>query len=153
MMKLVTLLIVFVSLPPALAPAQSQSDVCHVATSWWNPAKGIGSGNMLLGQFRLSAFNEQALKSFKDEGSGLFVNAGVEYGDFGAASAGRPTEIRVAIAASDREQNAFDVTENAVAGTTYGRRWGSLYVEKQVVVGQLIHTFNITCGDGSKRKR
>jgi hypothetical protein len=153
MMKLVTLLIVIILLSQAATFAQSQADVCHVATSWWNPAKGIGSGNMLLGQFRLSAFNEQTLKSFKDESSGLIVNAGVEYGDFGAASAGKPTEIRIAIAAFDREQNAFDVTENAVAGTTYGRRWGSLYVEKQVVVGQLIHTFAITCGDGSKRKK
>jgi len=77
----------------------------------------------------------------------------VEYGDFGAASEGKPIEIRIAIAASDKEQNAFDVTENAVAGTTHGRHWGSLYVERQVVVGQLTHTFTITCSDGSRRKK
>ena len=152
-MKLILLLILAILLFPVLTLAQSNRDVCRVSTHWWSRAEGIGSGNHLLGQFHPTKFDEQTIKSFRHPDSGLIVNVGVEYGDFGAASEGKPIEIRIALAVSNKEENAFDVTENAVAGTTYGQRWGSLYVEKQVVVGQLIHTFGITCSNGNKKKR
>ena len=137
----------------AAAYAQTKSDVCRVNTSWWSRAENLGSGNMLLGEFRSPVGDETKEKSFKHESTGFIVNVAVKDGDFEAASKGKPTEVRIALSVSSKVEDAFDIIDNAVAGTVYRVRWGSLYVEKQVAVGQLIHTFTLYCTDGNRKRK
>ena len=63
-----------------------------------------------------------------------------------------PSMIRIALSVTDKEQDAFDVVDNAEAGTYYRRGWGALYVTKRVVVGDVEHTFTLHCSDGSRNR-
>jgi len=66
MMKLVAAFILAAAIFPALTFVQSTTDVCYVSTHSWRRPNGLGSGNFLLGKFRLAAFDQQTIKSFRD---------------------------------------------------------------------------------------
>jgi hypothetical protein len=148
----ITLLLMFL---PAVIHAQRRSDVCRVTSSTWSRPDKIGTGIYEVGRFSVSEIEEQTIKSFRFNlyDSNFVVNVGVEYGDAPAVEKGKPTDIHIALVVSGKEQDPFDFLENAdtaIAGTSYGRRWGSLYVRKEIVSGQSVHTFTLTCNDGSK---
>jgi hypothetical protein len=133
--------------------AQRKFDVCTVTTSAWSRTDGRGTGNMLLGEFRTTIGEPTTLKSISHRETGLIINASVKYLDFNAALKKKPLEIRIAISASTAETDAFDVLDNAVAGGNYKKDWGSLYVEKQVAVGDVVHTFTLYCRDGNTKRK
>ena len=80
----------------------------------------------------------------------MFVSVGIEYGDFRAAEKGKPTSMQLSISVSNEEQDALKFSEGISSETTYGKRWGSLSVERQISKGDLIHTFRFSCNDGRK---
>ena len=80
----------------------------------------------------------------------MFVGIKIEYGGFQAAEKGKPTNINLSISVSDKEQDALKFSEGISSATTYGKRWGSLSVERQVTIGDLVHTFRLGCYDGRK---
>ena len=123
-----------------------QFDVCRINTSEWYRRERYGSSNSLLAEFRAPVGEEATKKSFKHPKSGLIVNAAVEY-LYKFPLKSRPLKIRIALSISKTEEDAFDVLDNAVAGTEYRPAWGSLYVEKQVVVGDIEHTLRLYCFD------
>lgn len=123
-----------------------QFDVCRINTSERYRRERYGSSNSLLAEFSAPVGEEATKKSFKHPKSGLMVNAAVEYlYKFPVKS--RPLEIRIALSISKTEEDAFYVLDNAVAGTEYRPAWGRLYVEKQVVVGDIEHTLTLYCFD------
>jgi hypothetical protein len=146
--------------------AQTPTDICRVTTSWMSISEKIGGGIYVLGEFRPTisqditrepygefsptTFQDETLKTFKDDKSGMFVSIKIEYGDFQAAEKGKPTDIKLSISVSDKEQDALRFSEGISSETTYGKRWGGLRVERQVTIGDLIHTFRLGCNDGRK---
>ena len=125
---------------------QRQFVVCRINTSEWYRRERYGSSNSILAEFRAPVGEEATKKSFKHPKSGLIVNAAVEY-LYKFPLKSRPFEIRIALSISKTEEDAFYVLDNAVAGTEYRPAWGSLYVKKQVVVGDVEHTLSLFCFD------
>ena len=143
--------------------AQTPTDICRVTTSYMNISEKIGSGIIALGavpstdktpyisgEFRPTTFQDETLKTFKDNKTEMFVGINIEYGDFRAAEKGKPTSIKLSISVSDKEQDALRFSEGISSETTYGKRWGGLSVERQVIVANLVHTFRLSCDDGRK---
>ena len=56
--------------------------------------------------------------------------------------------VRMALSVAHEEQDAFDAVDGAAAGTSYRRNRGELNVAKQVVVGDNVHTFTLSCANG-----
>jgi hypothetical protein len=107
-----------------------------------------GSSNFLHAEFRAPVGEDEILRSFKHAKSGLTINAGVQYLYDTDGKPPRPREIRIAISAGNKEEDALHTPlDNAVAGTDYGRNWGSVYVTKQVVVGDIEYTLTLFCFD------
>jgi hypothetical protein len=144
-------ILIIVLLLPSVANAQNRFDICRVSTSWWSAAMGGGSGNLILGEFQATVGDVPTIKSFRQKGSGLVVNVGIKY-EYYASYGSKPYAIKLALAVSQKEEDVFEFLDNAVAGTNYGKNWGSLYVEKKVVVGKLEHTFTIVCEDRNMKR-
>jgi len=125
---------------------QRQFNFCRINTSEWYRRERYGSSNSLLAEFAAPVGEDATKKSFKHPKSGLIINAAVEY-IYKFPQKRRPLEIRIALSISKTEEDAFDVLDNAVAGTEYRSAWGSLYVKKQVVVGDVEHTVSLFCFD------
>jgi hypothetical protein len=121
--------------------------VCRINTSEWYLKPGYGSSKVLHAEFRSPVNEDETLKSFKHAKSGLIINAGVQYLYATHTKPPRPYEIRIALSASNKEEDALQTSDNAVAGTEYGRNWGSLYVTKRIVVGEIQHTLTLFCFD------
>jgi hypothetical protein len=143
--------------------AQTPADICRATTSYMSITEKIGSGiyvlgevpstdkdPFIIGEFHPTTFQNETLKTFKDDKSGMFVSISVEYGDFRAAEKGKPTEIKLSISVSDKEQDALRFSEGISSRTTYGKRWGSLDVQREITIGDLVHTFRFSCNDGRK---
>jgi hypothetical protein len=143
--------------------AQTPADICRVTTSYMSIAEKIGSGIYVLGEipstdktpyisgeFHPTTFQDETLKTFKDDKTGMFVGIKVEYGDFRAAEKGKPIEIKLSISVSDKEQDALGFSEGISSQTTYGKRWGSLDIQRKITIGDLVHTFRFSCNDGRK---
>lgn len=126
-------------------------DVCQIVTSSANPQKRQFSSNEMLTEFRAIVGEETTDKSFKHAQTGLIISAGVQYRPPGAASA--PDQMRIGISISNKEEDVFDITDSAVAGTKYGRGWAGLYVTKRVTVGDTEHTFTLSCAPPEQTKR
>lgn len=135
--------------------AQNGKDVGSVTSSTMSRSENRGTGLYVHGSFQVLDKDKTTTKAFRFNlyEPNLIVNVGVEYGDFATASKRKPTEIKLAIAVSDKEQDAFASIDNAVAGANYSRKWGRLYVQKEVTAGDLVYTFTFTCNDGTKTKR
>jgi hypothetical protein len=147
-----------VLLSPYPIYAKHNADVCRVTASTWSVIDKIGTGISELGTFPVKVSDDRTTKSFTYQAyeAGLVVTVGIEYGDTQAVGKGKPTNILLVMVVSDKEQDPFDFLafpNNVEVGTTYGHRWGSIYVKKQVALGQLVHTFTLTCNDGSKSKK
>lgn len=121
-------------------------NVCSIMTSEFNRRQRYATSNSMLTQFLAIVGDEATKKSFKHSASGLMINAAVEYLDLNT----RHSNIRIALAASAKEEDAFEAIDNAEAGTNYKRDWGPLYVRKQVVVGDVEYTFTLYCSVGSR---
>ncbi|HZI59176.1 MAG TPA: DUF4431 domain-containing protein [Pyrinomonadaceae bacterium] len=126
---------------------QREFVVCRVNTSEWNVKAGYGTSLFERAEFRSPVNEDETLKSFKHAKSGLIINAGVQYLYRTQTKPPRPDEIRIALSVSNKEEDALHTSDNAVAGTEYGRNWGSLYVTKRVVVGDIEHTLTLFCFD------
>ena len=126
---------------------QRQFDVCRINTSEWYVKERYGSSNFLHAEFRAPVGEDEILKSFRHAKSGLIINAGVQYLYDTDGKPPRPREIRIALSTSKKEEDALHTSDNAVAGSDYGRNWGSLYVTKQVVVGDIEYTLTLFCFD------
>jgi hypothetical protein len=151
-MFLIALVTLFAS---NVAHAQTPSDICRVTKSVWSTSEKLSTGLYLFDDFRPVAFNEPTDKSFKDKESNLTINARVEYGDFNAAEKRKPIQIHLILNVLNKEQKAFASADDSVsATTTYGKRWGTLTVEKRVTIGDNVYTFGLTCDDETRiRKR
>lgn len=132
-------------------PAGYQFVVCQILTSEWYLKQRYGTSNFNHAEFRALVGEDEIQRSFKHAKSGLIINAGVqfEYDIFAKRKKSpRPDEIRIALSASNKEEDALHASsDNAVAGTVYSRNWGNLYVTKRVVVGDIEHTFTLHCYD------
>lgn len=126
---------------------QRQFVVCRINTSEWYLTPGYGSSIFNHAEFRSAVGEDEVLRSFKHAKSGLIINAGVQFIYVTHTKSRRPHEIRIALSVSSKEEDALHALDNAVAGTEYGRNWGSLYVTKQVVVGDIEHTLTLYCFD------
>lgn len=153
-MKIPLSVILFITLLPIVALAQNPPDVCVVRSSWRSSKQKESGSIFVLGEFRPTAFDELTTKSFSYAETNLIVSASVEYGGrYSSEQKGKPDSIMLAISVSDKAQDAFDSTDNAVAGTKYGKKWGGLYVEKQVTDGEMTYTFVVHCFNDGKRKK
>lgn len=126
--------------------ARRRFDVCSIMTSEFNRRQRYATSNSILTEFLAIVGDEATEKSFKHSASGLIVNAAVEYLDLNTGH----SNIRIALAASDKEEDAFETIDNAEAGTNYKRDRGALYVRKQVIVGDVEYTFTLHCSVGSR---
>jgi hypothetical protein len=127
---------------------QREFDICRINTSEWYRREGYGSSNTELVDFRAPVGEDATRKSFKHAKSGLIINVGVEHEFDFMSSKRRPLQIRIALAVSKtEEEDAFEVVDNAEAGTAYKPDWGGLYVRKTVVVGDIEHTVSLYCFD------
>jgi hypothetical protein len=131
--------------------ARRRFDVCSIMTSEVNHRQRYATSNSLLTQFLGIVGNETTRKSFKDSATGLIINAAVEYQDVKNGRTFIRSTIRIALSVTDEEQDAFDAVDSAQAGTSYRRDRGELYVTKQVVVGDSVHTFTLRCSQGPVR--
>lgn len=126
---------------------QRQLVVCRINTSEWYLKPRYGSSMSLHSEFLFPVGEDEVLRSFKHAKSGLIINAGVQFKYVTHTKPARPHEIRIAISVSNKEEDALHTSDNAVAGTLFGRNWGSLYVTKQIVVGEIEHTLTLYCFD------
>ena len=147
-MKL-TLILLLLAVPTY---GQKQNDICGITTSVWNERERRGTSNYLLTEFKVSVADETIKKSFRHPELPLTINAAVEYVPPITTRNGKPDRVRIAISISRAEEDAFSVVDNAVAGTRYRQNWGGLYVEKQVVIKRMQHTFTLSCHGSGKKK-
>ncbi len=149
-MKLAIILLLLLLTVPTYG--QRQTDVCRLTVSVWNQRERKGTSKELLQEFKISVRDEAIKRSFRYPELPLMINVGVEYLGLVTNRTGKPDRIRIAISISDEEEDAFDVIDNAVAGTSHKQHWGGLYVEKQHVIDQSEHRFTFYCGDATKEK-
>ena len=150
-MRLSTLGLLLLTLLPAGASAQPPPDTCVVGSSYRTPK--INTSNYILGIFRPTAFDEKTTKSFSYPETNLVVNVGVDYDEAdNPKRKGMPDWIAVAIDVSDRERDAFNSTNTAVARAGYGKKWKGLYLQKVVAEGETMYRFTIHCSRERKRK-
>ena len=149
----ILLSLLFVTFLSVKASAQTPPDTCVVRSSWRSSTQKESGSVFNLGKFRPTAFDELTTKSFIYPDTKFIVNVSVEYGGrYSSEQKGKADSIMLAIAVSDETQDAFVSSNNAVAGTKYGKKWGGLYVEKQVIDGEMTYTFVIDCFNESKKK-
>ena len=150
-MRFSTLGLLLLTLLPAAASAQTPPDTCVVGSSFRTP--DINTSNFILGIFRPTAFDEITTKSFSYPESNMVVNVGVDYDEAdNPKRKGTPGWINLSIAVSDRERDAFNSTDNAVARTRYGKKWGGLDLRKEVADGETIYSFTVHCFSEHKKK-
>ncbi len=125
---------------------QREFVVCRINTSEWYVKARYGTSNSEHAEFRSPVNEDETLRSFKHAKSGLIINAGVQYLHSGYTKQ-RFHGIRIALSISNKEEDALYTSDNAVAGTEYGRNWGSLYITKQVAVGDTEYTVTLFCFD------
>ncbi|MEQ1644772.1 MAG: hypothetical protein ABL959_15090 [Pyrinomonadaceae bacterium] len=90
-------------------------------------------------------------KSYRYETDGrvFVVDVEVEYGDFKDVEKGKPTKIILSLLARLSDEKNMSAPVRAVeAGTTYRHKWGTVYVSKRVVIGDVAQHFQFTCSDG-----
>jgi len=128
--------------------AQKNLDVCRVTTD--TRAQGYGTGIYEIGKFPIDNIEGTTEKSYDYETDGrtFKINVEVEYGDFSAVEKGKPTEIILSLLVGLADKNSASEDTPVQAGTTYGHKWGTLYVEKAVVFGDFAQYFQLTCSDG-----
>jgi uncharacterized protein DUF4431 len=122
---------------------QQPFDVCRIVTSHANSQKRQFSSNDLLTEFRVLVGEDTTTKSFKQSRTGLIISAAVQYLTPYPAKA--PNMVRIGIAISNKEEDVFEITDSAIAGTKYARGYAGLYVTKRVTVGDTEHTFTLSC--------
>ena len=121
---------------------QQLFDVCWLITAYSNPR--INTSNSMLTQFRAVVGEEPTQKTFKYRDTGLVINMAVKYD--GPDSEKPPTRIRLALVISNKEEeDVFEFTDRAEAGTIWRGGWGQLFVEKRVRVGDTEHIFSFSC--------
>ena len=126
---------------------QREFVVCRINTSEWYVKARYGTSIFHHAEFRSPVNEDENLRSFKHAKSGLIINAGVQFLYRTNTKPQGPDEIRIALSASNKEEDALHTSDNAVAGTLYGRKWGGLYVTKEVVVGDTEYTLTLHCFD------
>lgn len=128
--------------------ARRRFDVCSIVTSELDRRERYATSNSLLTQLLAIVGDETTTKSFKDSATGLIVNAAVKFQDVKNGPTLIRSTIRIALSVTHEEQDAFEAVDSAAAGTSYRRHRGELYVTKQVVVGDSVHTFTLSCSNG-----
>lgn len=124
-------------------------DVCSIVTSAFYHPPNYPTSNSMLAEFLAIVGDETTEKSFKHAASGLIVNTAVQYVDLNTRF---PAKLRIALSISNKEEDAFEATDKAEAGTNYSRGRGALYVTKRVIVGDVEHTFTLHCSNGSAKR-
>ena len=131
--------------------AQKNLDVCRVTTSIWSIEGKIGTGIYEVGKFPVDDFEYGAAKdfSYESDGNAFSIRSEVEYGDFPAVEKGKPILINLSLdvfeANAPSKRSDFGAVE---AGATYRYKWGTVVVRKDVVKGDRVYTFTLTCSDG-----
>lgn len=131
--------------------AQKNLDVCRVTTSVWSIEGKIGTGIWEVGKFPVDDFDDGVTKEFHYErdGNSFSIRSEIEYGDFAAVERGKPTQIILSLDISDsnvvKKGSDFSSVE---AGASYRYKWGTVFVRKDVVKGNRVYTFTLTCSDG-----
>ena len=147
-------LVIVVLMLASSALGQKNLDVCRVTTSIWSIEEKIGTGIYEIGKFPVDDFDAGAKKIFRYEsGDNAFsIEAEVEYGDFPAVEKGKPTMINLSLLVNDdklpEKIERFSAVE---AGATYGHKWGTVFVRKDVVKGDRVFSFSLMCSDGLSR--
>lgn len=147
-MRLLLLIVSVLIAIPFAAHAQTPSDVCQVY-SYWTPTKPApGGSRYILGDLKPTTFDEGITKSFEYADTGFTVSMGVEY----RVEDEKPREINISLGVSEKGQTTFKPTDYVIAKANYGKKWGWLSVEKQIIDGDMIYTFVAICSDGKSRK-
>jgi hypothetical protein len=130
---------------------QKNSDVCRVTTSIWSIEEKLGTGIYEVGKFPVDDFDDGAKKvlRYEDEGDSFSITAEVEYGDFHAVEKGKPNSINLSLLVVDSNESNKVWDFSAVkGGTDYRYKWGTVFVRKNMVKGDKVFTFTLTCSDG-----
>ena len=143
--------LVMVALLPAVAYGQNPR-MCSVSAVWWHPETGVGSGNMLLGDFAPSVGEEPVIKHFKYYDTGLIVSVGVRY--VYPEKSSRPDFIELALVVSDKEEGkVFRVPNNAMAELLYKKGWRHFSVSRNVTHDERLNTFRLHCWESQPNRR
>lgn len=136
----------------ATVNGQKNQDVCRVTSSIWSISDGRGTGIYEIGKFPVDDIDDGATKNFtyKDAERVFSFRAEVEYGgDWKSFEKGKPSEIRISLLVVDSETLDTAPKFSAVtAGTSYNHKWGTIYVSKDSVKGDLVYNFELKCSDG-----
>lgn len=148
------LLIIFIfAVAPRAAFAGEASDVCTLRTSWTSRLNKVDDNTYVIDEFRPTLDGEaETEKFYKHKESGLTVSVGVRYDDgFIDGFGGKPTEIKLAVAAANKEISALNSPESAHGGVMKYRKGRlNIFVEKQMLVGDLTYSFVLECRAAKK---
>lgn len=134
-----------------LVSAQNNADVCRVTASTWGIKEKAGTGIYEIGKFPVDDIEDGATKSFRYETDDevFVIEAEIEYGDSKDVERGKPTTINVSLLVKNTKNPESNPGLRAVeAGTTYGHKWGTVFVRKDVVIGDRAYNFQLKCSDG-----
>ncbi len=132
-------------------PAQNNLDVCRVTTSTWGTKEPrTGTGIHEIGKFPVNDFDGTAKSfSYSSGRKDFTIKAAIKYGDFRAVERRKPTEIMLSLLVSETSAETHETYIEAVeAGTTYGRKWGTVFVRNEISKGDVAYKFTLTCSDG-----
>lgn len=142
---------VFANLSNVPTYAQRNRDVCRVTSSIWSIEGKLGTGIYEVGKFPVDDFEDGSKRVFRyeSEGSSFSITAEVEYGDFPAIQKRKPNWINLSLLVEDvNNSNKIRNFSAVEGGTTYRYKWGTVFVRRDLVKGDRVFTFTLTCSDG-----
>lgn len=150
--SLASALFAIVLFAPA-AFAGKTSDVCTLRTSWTSNLNKVIDNTYVIDEFRPTLDGEaETEKFYKHKESGLTISVGVRYDDgFIDGFGGKPTEIKLAVAAASEKKSALNSPDSALAGANNYRKGRlNLFAEKQILIGDLTYSFVLECRAAKK---
>ena len=100
------------------ADAQARPATCEVRPLWVGRVRSANLGN--IGRFNTDGHEGQTIRSFKHSATGFVITVGIDYVFDYSSNPQKPSEIRLAITVSDKEQkDIFESVNSAEASTRY----------------------------------
>lgn len=126
-------------------PARPAS--CEVRVLWQIPG-GVGSGTLgPIGKFQTDGREGVSNHSFTDQGTGLVINAAIDYAFDYSTPQPRPYAINLAILVSSKASNDIWYSiDSSQAGTRYSKGW-NLAVTKNVPFDNRVYMYTLHCWD------
>ena len=140
-----TLAVALLLMFPTVCAAQARPATCEVRPLWVGRVRSANLGN--IGRFRTDGKEGKTIRSFKHQTTGFVVTAGIDYVFDYSSTPQKPSEIRLAIAVSDKEtEDIFESVNSAEASTHYRKKW-NLSVTRSVDFENVVYMFTLRCWD------